>query len=133
MIRTLARVLPLLACLSAGCATVLSGTSGPVRVSSTPSGATVTLLGTDYQTPAQMTLSTKQSYVMTIHKDGYLSVRRAVCRVGNTVSTGNLLVGGAVGILADQSTGAAFLLYPTAIQAELPPSTPAERTYNRSR
>src|SRR5262245_57608074 len=122
----------LLSLAGSGCATVLSGTTDTVRINSVPADATVLVDGRSYQTPVSLTLSRTRSYDVIIHKDGYLTVRRVILQVGNSVSTGNLVAGGVIGILADQSSGAAFRLYPTELDVELVSTTPSERVYDRS-
>lgn len=118
----------------AGCATITTGTTDVVRISSVPDGATVELDGRTYQTPVSLTLSRDRSYDVVIRKDGYLPAHRVIARVGNAASTGNLLIGGLAGIVADQSTGAAFRLFPTDLTVELVPATgPAERVYESVR
>lgn len=119
---------------AAGCSTITTGTTDVVRISSVPDGATVELDGRTYQTPVSLTLSRSKSYEVVIRKDGYLPAHRVIARVGNSASTGNLLVGGLPGILTDQSTGAAFRLFPTDLMVELvPASGPAEKVYESSR
>jgi len=123
----------LLLCVSvSGCATVTSGTTDTIRINSVPPDAAVTLAGQSYRTPVTLTLSRTRSYDVTIQKDGLLEARRVISRVGNSISTGNLLVGGVIGIMADQSSGAAFRLYPTELNVDLVPTTSTERVYKRS-
>ena len=119
--------------LTAGCATVTTGTTDVITMSSVPEGATIEVDGRTYQTPVSVTLSRTRSYDVVIRKDGYLPAHRVISRVGNTATEGNLLVGGIVGILTDQSTGAAFRLAPTDLKVELVPAGSAnEKIYERS-
>lgn len=121
--------LPVCLLIASGCATAISGTNESVWVDSVPRNATFILNDHLYRTPASVTLSRTRSYDIVIQKEGFLEARRVVVQVGNSASTGNLLVGGAVGILIDQSSGAAFRLYPTMLSVELAPTTPSERVY----
>jgi hypothetical protein len=108
----------------------LSGTTDIVRIRSIPPDATVTVDGQVLQTPATIVLARNRTYEMTVSKPGFLEVHRMICRVGNAISEGNLLVGGMVGLTADQSSGAAFRLYPSEFSVELVQTDPAvERVY----
>jgi len=125
--------LVLLLCVTAsGCATVTSGTTDTIRIESVPPDATVTLAGQSYRTPVTLTLSRTRSYDVIVQKDGFLEARRVISRVGNSISTANLLVGGVVGIMTDQSSGAAFRLYPTELNVDLVSTTTSERVYKRN-
>ena len=123
--------LALVTMLGAGCATLTSGTTEVVRITTDPADATITVAKQTHRAPAEITLSRRDSYIATVQHDGYLTLHRGICRVGNAASTGNLLVGGAVGVLTDQSTGAAFALYPTVLNVQLPATTPGERVFDR--
>jgi hypothetical protein len=96
--------------------------------------ATVELDGRTYQTPTSVTLSRNKSYDVVIRKEGYLPAHRVISRIGNTATSGNLLVGGIPGILTDQSTGAAFRLFPTDLRVDLvPTNSPGEKIYEGKR
>ena len=90
------------------------------------------MAGQSYRTPVTLTLSRTRSYDVIVQKDGFLEARRVISRVGNSISTANLLVGGFVGIMTDQSSGAAFRLYPTELNVDLVPTTTSERVYKRN-
>ena|SRR5207244_2236622 len=117
--------------IASGCATLVSGTTDVVRIDSIPSDANVTLDGETYRTPVTLTLSRLRPHYVTLQKDGYLAARRVISRVGNRATEGNLVVGGVLGILADQSSGAAFQLHPTELHVDLVPTTTSERVYRK--
>lgn len=116
--------------IAAGCSTIVTGTTDVVRISSVPDGATVELNGKTYETPASVTLPRDRSYDVVIRKEGYQPAHRVISRVGSTASSGNLLVGGLVGVLTDQATGAAFRLFPTDLRVELVPENRGEKVYD---
>lgn len=121
-----------LCAVTAGCATMTSGTTDVIRISSIPDGATVEVDGRTYQTPISLTLPRTKSYDVVIRKEGYLPAHRVISRVGNTATEGNLIAGGIVGILTDQSTGAAFRLVPNDLKVDLVPAGSAdEKIYER--
>ena len=116
--------------IMASCSTITSGTTDVVRISSIPDHATVEIDGKTYATPVTLTLSRSRSYEVLIQKEGYLPAHRVISRVGNTATEGNFIAGGMVGLLTDQSTGAAFRLFPTDLSVELVPAgSPDEKIY----
>jgi len=106
-----------------GCASIVSKSSYPVSINSTPSGAKVTIKdrsGLDIysgNTPTYITLSagagffTKASYIVTFEMDGY-EKRRVPIEYGiNGWYFGNILFGGLIGLLiVDPATGAMWKL-----------------------
>lgn len=120
--------------LTSGCSTITTGTTDVINISSVPEGATVELDGRMYRTPFSVRLPRTKSYDVVVRKEGYLPARRVIARVGKAASTGNLLLGGLPGIMTDQSTGAAFRLFPTDLKVELVPAgSPGEKVYESSR
>ncbi len=116
------------------CSTIITGTTDVIRISSVPDGATVELDGRTYHTPISVTLSRDKSYDVVIRKEGYLPAHRVISRVGNAVTTANLVLGGVPGLLTDQSTGAAFRLFPTDLRVDLVPvDRPGEKIYEGER
>ena len=112
----------------AGCATLTTGPTQKVPVTSNPSGATArvdagVMTGT---TPAEFLLERKSEHVIEISKRGYrtakIMLKRTMC--GSTV--GNLLLGGIIGVAVDAGTGSIYKLVPEKVHADLQ-STGASR------
>lgn len=114
-------VLPLVAAsLLNSCASIISGSTQTIEVSSQPSGARVSLedvpMGT---TPTELTLSRKKSHRVNIDHPGYQGYEVILQPAGNSMTGGNLLAGGLVGAMVDNSTGANIKLVPSKIDAVL--------------
>jgi hypothetical protein len=116
-------ILPL-ALLSA-CATVMSGTTQNVTVSTTPPAASCTLdrvgarVGAVPLTPGSVRLDkSKDDLSVSCSKDGYLTATIAHSSHFNGATFGNILLGGVVGVLVDASSGANFN-YPEDLRIEL--------------
>jgi hypothetical protein len=132
-------VIAVLLCLSiTGCASIVSGGPKKVTINTTPPGAKVTIYDKDgkvvttSQSPAVVPLNRStgyfagQEYRIVIQKPGYKSTEVRVQATINGWYFGNLLIGGAIGMLiVDPLTGAMFTLSPDKIQETL---TPAQRS-----
>ncbi|MDE0709351.1 MAG: PEGA domain-containing protein [bacterium] len=109
---------------SLGCATILTGTSAPVSINSSPGSATVEIKRTDGilveqgMTPMTATLAKGKEYTVTISLDGYQSQTVPVLKAG-LEPTAFCNLGGIVGWAVDFSTGAMYKLEPTSINVEL--------------
>lgn len=116
-------VLPL-AMLSA-CATIVTGTSQTVTVSTEPAGATCTFdragsrVGAVPTTPGSVRLS-KSGKDLSVEcaKDGYETATLQQPSSFNGVTFGNVLAGGVIGFVVDASSGANFE-YPADIRLAL--------------
>lgn len=122
--------------LTSGCASIVSKSSYPVTINSTPEQANITI--TDEkgekvfagQTPTTVTLDTKagyfkgKSYNVTIAKEGYSEQTIMIKSEMDGWYIGNLLFGGLVGMLiVDPLTGAMWKLEPQDVNANLVEST----------
>ncbi len=121
---TLALSIPL---LNGGCATVVSGTSQAITLSSEPSGATVTVQPGDItaQTPTEIYLKRNEAYTVQLEKPGYQPVSMELKRTLNWWTLGNVVGGWWVGVPAaimDLTTGGAFRLRPGSVEVTLKPS-----------
>jgi hypothetical protein len=108
---------------TSSCASIVSKSSWPVSIQSDPAGASVSITnkkGTEIfsgKTPTAVKLKlgagffAKESYVVTISKDGYEPKKiNLECKL-NGWYFGNLLIGGLVGMLiVDPATGAMYKL-----------------------
>jgi len=126
MKKTLNMVVVILSCLAylSGCATILSKNQYPVKISSKPDGAEITIKNKagavvyTGKTPTTITLNTRagyfqgETYQVSFKKDGFAPHSALIERgVDGFYLLGNLLVGGLVGwIIVDPLTGAMWTL-----------------------
>jgi hypothetical protein len=114
--------------ISTGCASIVSKTYYPVMVMSDPDGATVTIRnknGDDIRkitTPATVNLSARGGYLSPAHYtflyecEGYFPATKSLPAVMDNWYFGNIVFGGAIGILiVDPVTGAMWKLDDTVI------------------
>jgi len=90
----------------AGCATVLTGFNQNVDINSNPVKARVTV-NDQYkgETPLTVRLRRNKNNVVRIELDGYEPYEIVTKKGFNAVSLGNIMIGGAVGMLVDLATG----------------------------
>ncbi|GAA4350450.1 hypothetical protein GCM10023185_08170 [Hymenobacter saemangeumensis] len=118
--------------LLSGCASIVSNTRWPVTISSTPAGATVTVLGRDGlevfsgPTPAAVLLKSgagyfqKAKYTLKFTMPGYEPKTMNLEADINGWYFGNLFIGGPLGLLiVDPLTGAMFRIDQREVQASL--------------
>ena len=104
-----------------GCASMFTGKSSFVNVTSTPSGADCDLGGRGVHTPGNVSLSKSvDDIIANCQKEGYLSGTARVESSFNAVTLLNTFLGipGALGYIIDFSTGAAFE-YPEQVSINL--------------
>ncbi len=108
-----------------GCATLMRGQTQKVTFETEPAGATVTIGGKDYTTPATVELKRKETYAVTVAKAGFRSVVFRLQAQWDGASLGNaVLPGGSVGFATDTTLGTdrAFRGFG---KIKLPPATAA--------
>jgi hypothetical protein len=102
------------------CASIVHGTRQNLGVSSTPSGATVSVdnkpLGT---TPTVAKLTRKEPHVVRVELDGYRPVEVKLVRSTSGWVWGNIVFGGLIGVAVDASNGAMYKLTPAQVSATL--------------
>jgi len=100
-------LLPVFALLLSSCATILSGTTDPVRFTSKPSGAEVYANGNYVgTTPCSVDLK-KKDYSVELRLKGYQTGRASISSsTGGGWIIADVLFGGLVGIVVDAATGA---------------------------
>ena len=113
--------------LLAGCASITRGTTDQVHFLSEPPGANVqTSLGHACLTPCMLVIPRKDAFTVSFSKPDFHPVQfEVVKRVpldGAAGFAGNVLIGGAVGMVADAATGAAFDHCPKPVSVKLTPS-----------
>lgn len=104
------------------CATIISGKTQDILVSSLPPGATVTAnpTGEHVITPAKLTLRRDEApYRLSFRLDGYEPYNVTISSATNGWVYANLLLGGIVGLIVDFATGAATKLQPEEVNANL--------------
>lgn len=103
-----------------GCATVISGRTQEIGVSSSPSGAKVFVNGQEKGiTPIALKLSRKDKHVIKIQLEGYKPYEVVLVRKINGWVLGNILIGGLIGLAVDAITGAIYKLEPDNISVKL--------------
>ena len=103
-----------------GCATIVSGTTQKLNVTSQPSGADAKADNNmTSKTPATFTLDRKSDHAIEISKDGYKTTTVLIKRAMNGMGFGNVLIGGIVGIGVDAVSGANNKLVPERVDVAL--------------
>lgn len=111
------------ALLLAGCASVIHGTNQEVTISSTPTGAHITINGQYYgRTPRVLNLRRKEYYVVQLeledHKPYEITLQRAI----SPWILGNALFGDVIGVTLDAVDGAFYRIHPSTVVATLTPA-----------
>ncbi|MDR0511225.1 MAG: PEGA domain-containing protein [Rikenellaceae bacterium] len=111
-------LLLIVAAVSNGCATIISGSTQRVDVMSSPAGAAVydngMLVG---QTPLAAWLPRSRDHQIILELQGYQPYIFHITRTFNAWAIGNILFGGLIGIIVDLATGAVYTLSPDRIDA----------------
>jgi len=106
------------------CATIISGAKQNIKISSTPSEATVTIDSLEVgKTPFKTKLKRKQNHLVRLELEGYQPYEIELKRKFNGWIIGNAMVGGIIGVIVDLSTGSFYYLSPKEINAELQSGT----------
>jgi hypothetical protein len=117
--------LPLVLLLGSGCATIINGTTEPIAITSTPSGAKVRVDGQQsYTTPANIDMARGRDHLLTFHKDGYEDENFTIVHSMSAAVAGNILLGGLIGWGVDAMDGAQDKLTPETVQITLNPLNP---------
>ena len=117
--------LAVLTAVLGGCATVTRGTEEQFTVTSTPPGAEArTSTGfTCASTPCTFKMPRKDSFVVTVSKDGYTPIETQitphVAGTGGAAFVGNALIGGVIGAGLDIYSGATMDLGPNPLNVTL--------------
>jgi uncharacterized protein YceK len=115
-----ATLVGLAALLMTGCATVIHGTRQDVGISSTPTGATVTIdnlqSGT---TPVFSKLRRKENHVVRLSLPGYQPMDLTLTSSVSGWVWGNVAIGGLIGLAVDAISGGMYKLSPTELSAAL--------------
>jgi len=112
-----------------GCASATRGWTEQIAVSSTPSGAMASVAGNgepiECVTPCAITVRRNADITITMHKPGYdpevVTLTKEVAATGAAGFAGNLLLGGAVGMVVDAASGAPLEHKPNPVIVTLRP------------
>ncbi len=103
-----------------GCATIISGRTQEIGISSSPTGAKVIVNGEEKgKTPIAVKLARKDKHFIRIELEGYKPYEVVLVRKINAWVLGNILFGGLIGLAVDAITGAIYKLEPEQIDAKL--------------
>ena len=106
--------------LTAGCATIMHGSSQEIAIGSAPTGARVIVDGVAAGvTPYVADLKRKDKHVIRIEMDGYEPFEMPISRATSGWVWGNLVFGGLPGLAVDAITGGLYKLKPEEISASL--------------
>ena len=106
--------------LLAGCASIMHGTTQQVAVSSSPTGAQVTVNAMERgTTPVIADLKRKDNHVIKVTMDGYQPFEMALTRSVSGWVWGNIVFGGLIGLAVDAITGGLYKVAPEQVTAEL--------------
>lgn len=124
MLRCLKLAAVVLAVISlSGCATIMTGATQKVPVTSNPSGAVARVDGgMAAVTPTIFNLERKTDHTIEISKDGYRVATVILRHTMNGATAGNILVGGVIGLAVDGCSGAMFKLVPERVDVTLEPA-----------
>ena len=113
-----------------GCATIFTGTTEEISITSEPSGASISLrpTGGSAVTPANLTLSKKNTYIVRARLACFEEETAQIDNQIHPLFFGNILIGGLIGLLIDVGGGGGFDLEPEQIHFQLKklPDCPAE-------
>jgi hypothetical protein len=118
--KLLIAVAALVALATGGCATMFTGSTQQLTVSSQPPGARVMVNGAySGVTPVALLLRTEHDYILTLQREGYRDTTGTVFREFNPVAVLNLV--SLVCWAIDLATGAIWRLSPGAVYVNMQP------------
>lgn len=103
-----------------GCATIMHGTTQKVGISSSPTGATVTVGNKLFgRTPLFADLERGEEHIVTIEMVGYEKSQLTLTKSVSGWVWGNIVFGGLIGLGVDAISGGLYTLSPEQLSAEL--------------
>lgn len=105
--------------LSSACASIIHGTSQSIGISSSPTGAKVTVDNQTATTPYIAKLSRGDNHIVKITMDGYAPAELTLTKKVSGWVWGNIVFGGLIGLAVDAITGGLYNLTPDQLQASL--------------
>lgn len=102
------------------CATIMQGTTQDVGISSTPSGATVSINNSEKgKTPLVVDLKRKDNHIIKIELAGYQTYETTLTKKTSGWVWGNIVFGGLIGLVVDAMAGGIYRLTPEQIDTVL--------------
>lgn len=117
--RILAALIALTTLTVAGCASIASGTTQSITVSSNVEGAEVFLDGVVIGTTPFTGPVDKNKSQIRVEAEGYRTETLALSKSLDPVFWGNIIIGGTLGSITDFATGAAYQYAPASYQVDL--------------
>lgn len=106
--------------LLCGCATIIHGSKQKIGISSSPTGAKVSIDSTDFGvTPMFAKLSRRKEHIVRIEMKGYQIAEFTITKSTSPWILGNILIGGLIGLAVDAASGGIYELSPDQLNAEL--------------
>jgi len=103
-----------------GCATIIHGTQQDVGISSSPTGATVTIDNIDKgATPVVAKLKRKENHTVKIQLAGYQPFETTLTHSVSGWVWGNIAIGGLIGLAVDAVSGGIYKLTPEQVSGSL--------------
>ncbi len=113
-------IIAFLGSVASGCATIVSGTSQKIQVTSEPTGAAVLVdEKSSYATPVKLRLERRRDHLFVFSKDGYESQTIKLMHVISEAVAGNTLCWGLLGWAFDICAGTQYKLQPNPIHVVL--------------
>ena len=109
-----------LAAFVVGCGTIMHGKTQGIAISSTPSGALITVDNQSHgETPTVFKLDRKMTHIVKVELDGYQPFEATITRSVSGWAWGNIVFGGLIGLAVDAISGGLYKLSPEQLQATL--------------
>lgn len=103
-----------------GCGTIMHGTRQDIGITSTPTGAMVSIDNVSYgKTPMIVDLKRRDNHIIKINLPGYMPHESVVIKSISGWVWGNVLFGGLVGLAVDAISGGIYKLSPEQITSIL--------------
>lgn len=114
-----------------GCATIASGTTQTISISSNVDGAELFLDGEQIGTTPYTGEVAKGKSTLRVEAEGYRSETVSLSRSLEPVFWGNIIIGGTLGSITDFAAGSAYQYAPATYQVEMQAAGQAEEAYRR--
>lgn len=119
----------MLAALVTGCATIASGTSQSISISTNVEGANLFLDANLIGTTPFTGVVPKNREQVRIELDGYRTETLSLSKSLDPIFWGNIIIGGTIGSITDFATGAAYEYAPASYQVDLQRSGQSDEDY----
>lgn len=128
---TLAGLTALTIGVVSGCATVASGTTQSISISSNVEGAELFLDGERIGTTPYTGEVAKGKNTLRVEAAGYRTETVTLSRALEPIFWGNIIIGGTLGSITDFATGSAYQYAPATYQVELQATDQSEEDYRQ--